>query len=103
MKTTKKMEATKTMETTKVMRTIYLLFISLFLLAGNLPAQDWANLKQFQNDNAALGAPAKGEKRVVFMGNSITIVRNSSRIVPISTGASAGRQLHRCCCVSVRM
>ena len=34
MKTTKKMEATKTMETTKVMRTIYLLFISLFLLAG---------------------------------------------------------------------
>ena len=53
MKTTKKMEATKTMETTKVMRTIYLLFISLFLLAGNLPAQDWANLKQFQNDNAA--------------------------------------------------
>lgn len=36
MKTTKKMEATKTMETTKVMRTIYLLFISLFLLAGNL-------------------------------------------------------------------
>ena len=61
------------METTKVMRTIYLLFISLFLLAGNLPAQDWANLKQFQNDNAALGAPAKGEKRVVFMGNSITI------------------------------
>ena len=73
MKTTKKMEATKTMETTKVMRTIYLLFISLFLLAGNLPAQDWANLKQFQNDNAALGAPAKGEKRVVFMGNSITI------------------------------
>ena len=51
MKTTKKMEATKTMETTKVMRTIYLLFISLFLLAGNLPAQDWANLKQFQNDS----------------------------------------------------
>ena len=43
MKTTKKMEATKTMETTKVMRTIYLLFNSLFLLAGTLPAQDWAN------------------------------------------------------------
>lgn len=45
MKTTKKMEATKTMETTKVMRTIYLLFISLFLLAGNLPA---AGLGQFK-------------------------------------------------------
>ena len=60
------------METTKRMKTIYLLLISLFLMSGNIAAQDWANLKQFQKDNAALGAPAKGEKRVVFMGNSIT-------------------------------
>jgi lysophospholipase L1-like esterase len=35
-------------------------------------AQDWANLKRYQNENAALQAPAKKEKRVVFMGNSIT-------------------------------
>lgn len=61
------------METTKRMKTIYLLLISLFLMSGNIAAQDWANLKQFQKDNAALGTPAKGEKRVVFMGNSITI------------------------------
>lgn len=55
------------------MKTIYLLFISLFLLTSNIVAQDWANLKEFQKENAALGTPVKGEKRVVFMGNSITI------------------------------
>ena len=46
------------------MRTFYLALISLFLLCGESTAQDWAN--------EALGTPAKGEKRVVFMGNSIT-------------------------------
>jgi lysophospholipase L1-like esterase len=35
-------------------------------------AQDWPNLKRFQEDNAKLNAPAANEKRVVFMGNSIT-------------------------------
>ena len=35
-------------------------------------AQDWANLKRYQDENAALHAPAKKENRVVFMGNSIT-------------------------------
>lgn len=34
---------------------------------------DWANLKQFQEANSTLGAPAEDEQRVVFMGNSITI------------------------------
>ncbi|MBK9410527.1 MAG: SGNH/GDSL hydrolase family protein [Gemmatimonadetes bacterium] len=33
---------------------------------------DWANLARYRADNAALGAPAAGEQRVVFMGNSIT-------------------------------
>lgn len=33
---------------------------------------DWPNLKKYREANAALGAPAKGEQRVVFMGNSIT-------------------------------
>ena len=36
-------------------------------------AQDWANLKEFEEANTILGAPKKGENRVVFMGNSITI------------------------------
>ncbi|MCK5441520.1 MAG: SGNH/GDSL hydrolase family protein [Maribacter sp.] len=36
-------------------------------------AQDWANLEQFKADNTTVGLPIKGEDRVVFMGNSITI------------------------------
>jgi lysophospholipase L1-like esterase len=33
---------------------------------------DWPNLKRFQAEDAALSAPAPGERRVVFMGDSIT-------------------------------
>jgi lysophospholipase L1-like esterase len=33
---------------------------------------DWANLGRFRADNKLVATPAKGEKRVVFMGNSIT-------------------------------
>ena len=33
---------------------------------------DWANLHRYGQENAALPAPASNEKRVVFMGNSIT-------------------------------
>ena len=33
---------------------------------------DWAGLRRYQAANAALGAPAADERRVVFYGNSIT-------------------------------
>jgi lysophospholipase L1-like esterase len=33
---------------------------------------DWANLKRFHDEDVALGLPAAGVKRVVFMGDSIT-------------------------------
>jgi lysophospholipase L1-like esterase len=33
---------------------------------------DWANLARFREDNQKIGLPAKGENRIVFMGNSIT-------------------------------
>lgn len=33
---------------------------------------DWANLARYRDANAHLAPPAPGEKRVVFMGNSIT-------------------------------
>jgi len=33
---------------------------------------DWPNLKRFHEDDVALPAPAAGEQRVVFMGDSIT-------------------------------
>jgi len=34
--------------------------------------KDWANLGRYAADNATVTAPAKGEERVVFMGDSIT-------------------------------
>lgn len=34
--------------------------------------QDWANLKRYEKENAELSGSAHSEKRVVFMGNSIT-------------------------------
>jgi lysophospholipase L1-like esterase len=43
-------------------------------------AQDWAGLNHYKDDNAKLGPPAAGEKRVVFMGNSIT--EGWSRLYP---------------------
>jgi lysophospholipase L1-like esterase len=33
---------------------------------------DWAGLNRFRDENARLGLPKSGEKRIVFMGNSIT-------------------------------
>ena len=33
---------------------------------------DWANLGRFRDENKLVTKPAEGEKRVVFMGNSIT-------------------------------
>ena len=51
------------------------LSISVFILcaATNVFAQDWANLKEFQEANQSLGEVAPYENRIVFMGNSITI------------------------------
>jgi lysophospholipase L1-like esterase len=34
--------------------------------------QDWPNLERYRAENAALGAPKAGERRVVFIGDSIT-------------------------------
>ncbi len=56
------------------MHKIQLIFIALItsVVANEIIAQDWANLNRFKMENEKLGLPAKGEKRVVFMGNSIT-------------------------------
>jgi lysophospholipase L1-like esterase len=35
-------------------------------------ATDWPNLARYHDENARLAAPAPGESRVVFMGDSIT-------------------------------
>lgn len=41
-------------------------------MAEKLKAQDWPYLNKYKNENAKLGAPELGQKRVVFMGDSIT-------------------------------
>lgn len=38
----------------------------------NVIAQDWANLNKYQKENAILEIPLPGQKRIVFMGDSIT-------------------------------
>jgi lysophospholipase L1-like esterase len=39
---------------------------------ANVPHDDWANMGKYGEADVALGMPAKGEDRVVFMGDSIT-------------------------------
>ncbi|MES2826608.1 MAG: SGNH/GDSL hydrolase family protein [Bacteroidota bacterium] len=63
----------------KLISNKWLLGAALLFSTQFVQAQDWANLKRYQKDNAELPAPAANETRVVFMGNSITEGwRNSS-------------------------
>jgi acetyl esterase/lipase/lysophospholipase L1-like esterase len=41
---------------------------------ADLLAKDWANIGFYERENSELPPPAAGEKRIVFMGNSITQV-----------------------------
>ncbi len=49
-----------------------LLIILFIVFFQNINAQDWPDLNRFREQNKNLGLPAKGEQRIVFMGNSIT-------------------------------
>ena len=42
------------------------------LMRNDARMRDWAALARYREANASLGAPAPGESRVVFMGDSIT-------------------------------
>ena len=56
-------------------KTIIIAAVCSLFLNNTISAQkhtDFANYKRYAEENAKLGKPAKGEKRVVFMGNSIT-------------------------------
>lgn len=58
-------------------KTYYVIFIlliySMTARSQNQSQQaDWSNLNRYAAANKLIKAPAKGEKRVVFMGNSIT-------------------------------
>ena len=53
-------------------KSIYcLLFLSIFM-GGKVKAQDWPNLNRYKNENTALTPAESGQKRIVFMGDSIT-------------------------------
>ena len=57
------------------MKKIQFLYSILFLsiiMGGKAQAQDWPNLSKYQEENAQLKPVAPGEKRIVFMGDSIT-------------------------------
>ena len=53
---------------------MYKLIVCLVMIGLNINVygQDWPNLGRYKEANAALGLPKQGEKRVVFLGNSIT-------------------------------
>lgn len=47
-------------------------FVFISMLIFPLYAQDWAQLSRYRAENEKLRAPGPAEKRIVFMGNSIT-------------------------------
>ena len=50
--------------------------MALIFLTSSIYSQemktDWANISKYSKENQSLPVPAKNEKRIVFMGNSIT-------------------------------
>ena len=52
-------------------KSILAVFIFVFALDGAM-AQDWPNIHRYEKVNSNVLPPAKGEKRVVWMGDSIT-------------------------------
>lgn len=59
---------------TVYMRNLLLKKVIIFaaLYTGEAGAQDWANLKRYQQLNTQLTLPKPSEHRVVYMGDSIT-------------------------------
>ena len=54
------------------MKYTFVLFLLMMIAPTFLEAQDWPNFARYKDDNAKIGLPAANEKRVVFMGDSIT-------------------------------
>lgn len=51
----------------------FAIFFALMMSLPNLAeSQDWPNLGRYREENAKIGPHAPGQKRVVFMGDSIT-------------------------------
>ena len=57
----------------KIMRNqIICMVLFIVFNTANSYAQDWANLKRYQEENSTLIKDVRQKQRVVFMGNSIT-------------------------------
>jgi lysophospholipase L1-like esterase len=54
------------------MKKISLVLMTTFSIFTTVNSQDWANLNRYAEENKSLATPKPDEKRVVFMGNSIT-------------------------------
>jgi lysophospholipase L1-like esterase len=55
----------------KLKSVFYVLFLTVCITVQTV-AQDWSGLGRYREDNIKIGMPLPKEKRVVFMGNSIT-------------------------------
>ena len=56
------------------------------LMRSDVRLRDWANLARYRDMNRSLAAPAAGEARVVFMGDSITDAWPQPRFGPFFPG-----------------
>ncbi len=56
----------------KNIKSIYCIIILSIFMGGKIQAQDWPKLNKYQKDNAELRPLESGQKRTVFMGDSIT-------------------------------
>ena len=56
----------------KKLKSLNLIFLLSIFMAQNTEAQDWANLNKYKIENNSLLLLSLGQKRIVFMGDSIT-------------------------------
>lgn len=56
----------------KNIKTIFILLLISIFMGNAIQAQDWPNLNKYQKENEILEKPVAGQKRIVFMGDSIT-------------------------------
>lgn len=56
----------------KNLKSIYFILLLSLFMGQNTEAQDWANFNKYKNENATLQPLTPGQKRIVFMGDSIT-------------------------------
>ncbi len=56
----------------KKLKSLNFIFLLSIFMAQNTEAQDWANINKYKIENTSLLPLSLGQKRIVFMGDSIT-------------------------------